>query len=106
MIVPVSGDGIIYGNVTVVTNGVVMPRQPTRKSGAYTRAEIQKRYRQRQQVWKFGLNPDDVAELVHGYGWDLVEQTGPDYYLQNYVEPTGRDLAASQLVWAAYCVKP
>lgn len=65
-----------------------------------------KRYRQRQQVWKFGLYPDDVAEFVHGYGWDLVEQTGPDYYLQNYIQPTGRDLAASQLEWAAYCVKP
>jgi O-methyltransferase involved in polyketide biosynthesis len=67
---------------------------------------LYKRFRQRRKVWKFGLNPDDVAEFVAEYGWELVEQAGPDYYLQNYIEPAGRDLTASQLEWAAYCVKP
>jgi methyltransferase (TIGR00027 family) len=72
----------------------------------YGSALLYKRFRQRRQVWKFGLNPDDVAEFVAEYGWELVEQAGPDYYLQNYIEPAGRDLTASQLEWAAYCVKP
>jgi methyltransferase (TIGR00027 family) len=66
---------------------------------------LYKRYRQRQQVWKFGLNTEDVAGFVADFGWELVEQAGPDYYLQNYIRPAGRDLTASQLEWAAYCAK-
>jgi methyltransferase (TIGR00027 family) len=66
---------------------------------------LYKRFRQRQQVWKFGLHPDDVAAFVGEYGWQLVEQAGPDFYLRNYIRPTGRDLAASDLEWSAYCTK-
>ena len=68
----------------------------------YDAAILYKRFRQRQQVWRFGLNPDEVSEFVAEYGWQLVEQAGPDYYLRNYIEPTGRKLGASQLEWSAY----
>ena len=74
-------------------------------SNMYDAALLYKRFRQRQQLWKFGLNPDEVAEFVDQYGWKFVEQAGPDYYVDNYIGPTGRDLAASDLEWAAYCVK-
>ena len=66
---------------------------------------LYKRFRQRQQVWKFGLDPEDVGAFVGEYGWQLVEQAGPDFYLRNYIRPTGRDLAASDLEWSAYCTK-
>ena len=68
-------------------------------------AVLYKRFRQRQQVWKFGLQPDEIEEFVGAYGWRLVEQAGPDYYQQHYLRPAGRDLAASDLEWAAYCEK-
>jgi methyltransferase (TIGR00027 family) len=71
----------------------------------YGAALLYKRFRQRQQVWKFGMNPDDVAAFVGEYGWRLVEQAGPDYYLRHYIEPTGRDLTASDLEWSAYARK-
>jgi methyltransferase (TIGR00027 family) len=71
----------------------------------YDAAVLYKRFRQRRQVWKFGLDPDDVAAFVEAYDWQLVEQAGPDYYLQNYIQPAGRDLAASDLEWTAYCAK-
>jgi len=74
-------------------------------SNMYGAALLYKRFRQRQQIWKFGLDPDDVADFVGQYGWRLVEQTGPDYYVRNYIRPTGRDLAASDLEWAASAVK-
>ena len=56
-------------------------------------------------MWKFGLDLDGVAAFVGTYDWRLVEQAGPDYYLQNYIRPAGRDLAASDLEWTAYCAK-
>jgi methyltransferase (TIGR00027 family) len=71
----------------------------------YGAAILYKRFRQRQQVWRFGLDPDEVAEFVAEYGWRLVEQVGPDYYLHNYIRPTGRNLGASQLELAAYAEK-
>jgi methyltransferase (TIGR00027 family) len=74
-------------------------------SNMYDATLLYKRFRQRSQIWKFGLDPDEVAEFVGQYGWKLVEQTGPDYYVRNYIKPTGRNLAASDLEWAAYCVK-
>jgi O-methyltransferase involved in polyketide biosynthesis len=66
---------------------------------------LYKRFRQRQQVWKFGLAPDDVEAFVGAYGWQLVEQAGPDYYQRHYIRPAGRDLTASDLEWTAYCEK-
>jgi methyltransferase (TIGR00027 family) len=71
----------------------------------YDAEVLYKRFRQRQQVWRFGLDPDAVSAFVGEYGWRLVEQAGPDYYLAHYIRPTGRDLGASQLEWAAYAEK-
>ena len=71
----------------------------------YDAAILYKRFRQRRQVWQFGLNPDEVSDFVAEYGWRLVEQAGPDYYLHNYIRPTGRSLGASQLELAAYAEK-
>ncbi len=61
--------------------------------------------RERQQLWQFGLEPDEVAEFIGEYGWRLVEQAGPDEFVQRYVEPAGRNLPASQLEWSAYAEK-
>jgi methyltransferase (TIGR00027 family) len=74
-------------------------------SNMYDAAVLYKRFRQRRQVWKFGLDPDDVAAFVAEYDWRLVEQAGPGYYVQHYLEPARRNLAASDLEWTAYCAK-
>jgi methyltransferase (TIGR00027 family) len=71
----------------------------------YDAAILYKRFRQRQQVWRFGLDPDAVSGFVAEYGWRLVEQAGPDYFMRHYIEPSGRDLTASQLEWSAYAEK-
>ncbi len=61
--------------------------------------------RQRQQLWHFGLEPDEVADFIAEYGWRLVEQAGPEELVARYVEPTGRKLKASQLEWSAFAEK-
>jgi methyltransferase (TIGR00027 family) len=71
----------------------------------YGAALLYKRFRQRQQVWKFGLSPDEVAAFVGEYGWRLLEQAGPDYFVEHYIEPAGRKLTASDLEWSAYAHK-
>jgi methyltransferase (TIGR00027 family) len=74
-------------------------------SNMYDAAILYKRFRQRKQVWRFGLDPDEVSDFVAEYGWRLTEQAGPEYFLRQYIRPTGRDLGASELEWSAYAEK-
>jgi methyltransferase (TIGR00027 family) len=71
----------------------------------YGAEQLYRRFRQRQQLWRFGLQPEEVAAFLDGHGWRLVEQLGPEQIAQRYVEPTGRNLTASQVEWSAYAEK-
>jgi methyltransferase (TIGR00027 family) len=71
----------------------------------YGAKQLYRRFRQRQQLWRFGLQPGEVAAFLDGHGWRLVEQLGPDQIVQRYVEPTGRNLSGSQVEWSAYADK-
>ena len=71
----------------------------------YGAASAYRRFRVRQQLWHFGLRPDEVSAFVSEYGWRLIEHAGPDYFLEHYIRPTGRSLTASQLEWSAYADK-
>lgn len=61
-----------------------------------------RRFREKNQLWQFGLHPDEVSAFVAEYGWRIIEQAGPDYFARHYIEPAGRGLSASQLEWSAY----
>jgi methyltransferase (TIGR00027 family) len=71
----------------------------------YGAQRLYRRFRQRQQLWRFGLRPDEVASFLDAHGWRLVEQLGPEQIVQRYVEPTGRNLTASQVEWSVYAEK-
>jgi methyltransferase (TIGR00027 family) len=75
------------------------------RHGAKSAKSWYRRFRQRRHVRPSGLVPDDVAGFLAGYGWRLIEQAEPDQLVRRYVEPTGRDLAASQTEWLAYAEK-
>ena len=71
----------------------------------YGAGQLYRRFRQRQQLWRFGLQPEEVATFLDRHGWRLLEQLGPEQIMQRYVEPTGRNLTASQVEWSAYADK-
>lgn len=48
------------------------------------------RFRVKDQVWLFGMNPQTVSTLLDHYGWRLVEDVGPEGYTTRYFEPIGR----------------
>jgi methyltransferase (TIGR00027 family) len=68
----------------------------------YGAKPLYRKVRQRQQLWHFGLQPEEVAPFLDGYGWRLVEQAGPAEIVQRYVEPTGRNITASDVEWSVY----
>jgi methyltransferase (TIGR00027 family) len=67
----------------------------------YGAEPVYRRFRQRSQVWKSGLVPEDVGRLLADYGWRLVEQAGPSYFRDLYIRPTGRAVTASPIEWTA-----
>lgn len=67
----------------------------------YGAESVFRRFRGRRQVWKSGMVPEKVGELLAEYGWRLVEQVGPSYYRDIYIRPTGRAVAASPIEWSA-----
>jgi methyltransferase (TIGR00027 family) len=71
----------------------------------YGAKQLYRRFVQRQHLWQFGLRPEEVAAFLDGHGWRLVEQLGPEEIVRRYIEPTGRDLSASQVEWSAYAEK-
>jgi O-methyltransferase involved in polyketide biosynthesis len=66
---------------------------------------LYRRFRERNQVWKFGLRPDEVPEFLGGFGWRVIDQMGPDQVIERYVRPAGRTLPASDLEWSALAEK-
>jgi methyltransferase (TIGR00027 family) len=70
--------------------------------GAYS---LYRRFRQRRQIWHFGMLPEEMDAFVAQYGWRIIEQAGPMYLLHHYIRPTGRDLTASEIEWSAYAEK-
>ena len=71
----------------------------------YGASTLYRNMRQRSQVWKFGLMPEDIDGFLAEYGWRLIEQAGPDELMDRYVRPAGRDLTASQIEWSVYAEK-
>jgi methyltransferase (TIGR00027 family) len=66
---------------------------------------LYRRFRERNQVWKFGLQPDEVPEFLGGFGWRVIDQMGPDQVIERYVRPAGRTMPASDLEWSALAEK-
>jgi methyltransferase (TIGR00027 family) len=71
----------------------------------YGAESVYRKFRKRRQLWHFGLRPDEVSEFVAEYGWRLMQNAGPDYLVEHYIKPAGRDLTASQVEWSAYAEK-
>jgi methyltransferase (TIGR00027 family) len=59
-------------------------------------------YVEKHGLWKFGLHPEEVAGFLAEYGWRECEQVGPDEYDARYLQPAGRQLAASEIERAVY----
>jgi methyltransferase (TIGR00027 family) len=54
------------------------------------------------ELWRFGLHPEDVGPLLAEYGWREVDQVGPAEYADRYLRPAGRDTAVSEIERAVY----
>ncbi|MCX4095940.1 SAM-dependent methyltransferase [Nocardia sp. alder85J] len=57
----------------------------------YGAPKMRQRFVTRDAIWKFGLAPAAVPELLAEYGWQQTEQVGAAEYRTRYLTPAGRD---------------
>ncbi|HEU4329007.1 MAG TPA: SAM-dependent methyltransferase [Roseiflexaceae bacterium] len=71
----------------------------------YGAAPIYQRFRVKQPLWQFGMDPDRVAAFLSEYGWRETEQLGSAEWSARYIQPCGRMLPVSELERIVACVK-
>ena len=71
----------------------------------YDNEDLYKRLVLKDKVWLFGLNPEEVADFLDGYGWRVLEHLGYDELADVYVKPTGRQLESLALERIVYAEK-
>jgi methyltransferase (TIGR00027 family) len=57
------------------------------------------------KIWLFGMDPEDVADFLGGYGWRVLEHLGYEELAEVYVKPTGRKLESLALERVVYAEK-
>lgn len=56
-------------------------------------------------IWIFGMVPEEWPDFLKEYGWQLVEDIGYDAMADKYVKPTGRILASTLVERMVYAEK-
>lgn len=56
-------------------------------------------------VWRFGFDPEEVAYFLGEYGWRMVEHLGCDELADLYMKPTGRELPSMVIERIVYAEK-
>ncbi|MEV0702781.1 SAM-dependent methyltransferase [Saccharopolyspora sp. NPDC050389] len=51
----------------------------------------------KRRLWRFGMEPDQIAGFLSEYGWCLADHIGPREFADRYLERRGRDLTASEV---------
>ena len=62
-------------------------------------------FRVKEQLWRFGIVPEEVKDFLGEYAWKELEQMGSQEFTAQYVQPSGRALPISEIERAVYAQK-
>ncbi len=71
----------------------------------YGHEYIYKKLVLKEKNWRFGMDPESVADFLSGYGWRVLEHLGFDELAERYVKPTGRKLLSMPIERMVYAEK-
>ena len=60
---------------------------------------------EKEKLWHFGFNPNEVADFLDEYGWRFIEDVGYEELYERYVVPTGRNLPFMMIERVVYAEK-
>lgn len=63
------------------------------------------RFRAKQQLWHFGMDPEQVDVVLEKYGWRKIEQVGSQEFIERYIRPNERDIPISEIERCVYTEK-
>ncbi|NJN17609.1 MAG: SAM-dependent methyltransferase [Oscillochloris sp.] len=63
----------------------------------YGQAALYQQYVRDEQIWRFGLDPEEAQAFLGSYGWRIIEMPGFAELAERYVKPTGRTLSTTPL---------
>lgn len=66
---------------------------------------LYQRFRVKNPIWHFGLDPYDVAGFIGAYSWKVLEDVGADEFSSRYLKPAGRDEPIIQIERTVYAEK-
>ncbi|MCP2627218.1 SAM-dependent methyltransferase [Mycolicibacterium smegmatis] len=69
----------------------------------YGAQKARERFADKLHLWRYGIDPEDVAGVLAEYGWRETEQAGASEYRKRYLAPAGRSDPLSEIeraVWA------
>ncbi|MBN2388730.1 MAG: SAM-dependent methyltransferase [Anaerolineales bacterium] len=64
-----------------------------------------KQLRGRQQLWRFGMDPEAVASSLEAYRLRVLEHVGSQEFQTRYVAPTGRTLPVMEIERSVHAVR-
>jgi methyltransferase (TIGR00027 family) len=66
---------------------------------------LERLYQQTRSMWRFGLQPSQVAAFIGEYHWNELEEAGADEYRQRYLNPIGRTESVMEIERMVYAEK-
>ena len=72
---------------------------------SYGSGALYEAFRVEEQLWRFGMVPEQVGAFLNDYDWKELEQAGSNEYIAQYVKPSGRPLPISEIERAVYAEK-
>jgi methyltransferase (TIGR00027 family) len=71
----------------------------------YRQEYLYKRMVLKDKIFLFGIDPEDVADFLGGYGWRVLKHLGYEELAEVYVKPTGRKLESLAIERVVYAEK-
>ena len=71
----------------------------------YGHEYLRKRMAIKNNVWLFGMEPEQVSAFIAPYGWRVLEHLGHEDIADHFVKPTGRTLLTTPIERMVYAEK-
>lgn len=66
-------------------------------SDTFGQEDLRRKYVEKDRLWLWGLNPDEVSSFLGDYGWRILEHPTYEELARHYVVPESRALASTPL---------
>jgi methyltransferase (TIGR00027 family) len=71
----------------------------------YGQENLYRQYVVKNNIWLFGIDPQEMTNFLEPYGWRVVEHLSYEELAEKYVKPSGRELSSTLIEQIVYAEK-